>query len=295
MGGFIVDFIGIGAERSATTWIADVLKEHHEVCFSKIKEVTFFNEFDPHLLKVRNLKYQRGVSWYEKHFDHCAKDSVKGEYSPTYLYSRKTAERILKHFPNVKTVVSLRDPVTRALSQYLHDKSIGLIGNISFEEALKKHDSYFEKGRYYKYLSYYFELFPRKNVLVILHEDIKKNPERTVRALYKFLNLNDLGYKPQILHKKVNVATESKTPFINSLLLHSEYFIKRNRMKKLFALLEKTGVRKFASKLCNEINCQPLTEYPKMNNDTKVYLKKIFREDIEKLENLIDRDLQSWK
>ncbi len=38
-----VDFIGIGAARSGTTWIAEVLRAHAEICISEPKEVRYFN------------------------------------------------------------------------------------------------------------------------------------------------------------------------------------------------------------------------------------------------------------
>ncbi len=40
---FKIDFIGIGATKSGTTWIAQCLKEHPQICGSSIKEINFFN------------------------------------------------------------------------------------------------------------------------------------------------------------------------------------------------------------------------------------------------------------
>ena len=116
-----VDFIGIGAERSGTTWVSNCLNDHPEICFSKQKEIFFFNKLDRHFLKLENLRYKRGINWYKGFFNHCAPGAIKGEFTPTYLFCPYAPRRIKSYFPNVKIVVCLRDPVERAFSQYLHN------------------------------------------------------------------------------------------------------------------------------------------------------------------------------
>lgn len=292
---FNLDFIGIGAEKSASSWIADCLKQHPEVCFSSVKEIFFFNEFDPHLLTVKNLKYKRGISWYKRHFDLCSEGLLKGEYSPTYLYCKKAANRIKKHFPDIKIVVCLRDPSERAFSQYLHDKGIGLIKDISFEETLKEHSSYFEKGLYYKYLSYYFKLFSRNQFLILFIEDIKDNPKKEVKRLYKHLGLKNINYIPKSLNKRSNVASSAKFHFLNYLLIHTEYFIKKNKLMTLHKILENTGIRKFAYNFNVFVNRKPLKRYPKMKKSTQIMLREYYKSDIAKLEKLLNKDLSAWK
>ena len=43
-GNFRPDFIGIGANKSGTTWVADMLQQHPEICLSEPKEVRYFNK-----------------------------------------------------------------------------------------------------------------------------------------------------------------------------------------------------------------------------------------------------------
>ena len=295
MSEFKIDFLGIGAEKAASYWIAHCLKEHPEVCFARNKEVFFFNEYDPHLLKVKNLKYQRGISWYARQFPNCDKSQLKGEYSPTYLYGKEAAERIKKHFPDVKIIVCLRDPVKRAFSQYLHDRSIGLIKDISFEEALKRQISYFEKGLYFKHLKNYFSLFPKKNILVILIEDIKKDRKAVLKKIYKHVGAKNTNFQPKSLKTKPNVASQARFYYLNYFLLHVEYVIKRNNLTWILRFLEKTGLRKLAFHVSYFINRKPLDKYPKMKRKTEESLRNRYLSDINKLEKLINRNLNSWK
>lgn len=290
---FTLDFIGIGAEKAATYWIAAVLREHPEVCFSKPKEIHFFDDKDPHLFAVKSFRYEWGIDWYKKHFVHC-KNGIKGEFSPSYLYSKVSARRIKKHFPNVKIIVSLRNPVKRAFSQFTHDKSIGLIKDISYEKALKQYKNYFEKGLYYKHLAFYYSIFPAKNILVLLVSDIKKDSKCEVAKLYKFLDLKDVDFIPKSLNRKPNVASEGIFPALSYFLLQTEYFLRRRKCKFILKALEDGGLRSIARSSLF-INRKPIKKYPKLNKKTEMRLRSAYISDISKLEKLLKRDLSFWK
>ncbi len=291
---FTLDFIGIGAEKSGTTWIAECLNNHPEAYVPAEKELYFFNEYDPHYLKVKNFRYDRGLEWYKKQFaPNNAGDKI-GEITPTYLYCEKAAERIKKNFPNIKIIAVLREPTARAFSQYIHDKRIGLIKNISFEDAIGLHDNYVEKGYYFKYLSVYYRVFPRENILVLLHDDIKTDPKKTIQRVYQFLRLKNINHVPEQLFKKSNASAKSRIPILNYFMIHTEYFLKNKKLFPVLRLLEVTGVRKLALRL-RDLNSTPLTEYPTIRADTKKYLKNIYKDDIKKLKKLLNRDLKEWE
>ena len=204
---FKVDFIGIGTERAATTWLSQCLREHPEICFSKNKELYFFNKLDRHFLKIPSHRYERGIEWYSSQFNYRQDKLITGEFSPTYMYCPEAAERIKKHFPNVKLIVCLRNPVQRAFSQYLHNLAQGLIGkNLSFEEAMIKHDSYIKKGFYFRYLKKYLKIFHGENIKIIFLEDIVKDPRKQLRGVYKFLGVKNVDFQPPSLNEKINVA-----------------------------------------------------------------------------------------
>jgi hypothetical protein len=291
---FTLDFLGIGSEKAATYWVADCLKSHPEVCFPNRKELAVFKEFDQHFLKILNPRYFWGTEWYGKQFAHC-KRKTKGEYTPTYLYSEQTAIRIKKQYPHTKLIITLRDPVERAFSQYLHDTSTGVIRNCTFEEALRKYDGYVEKGLYFKHISNYLKHFPRKQMLFIFTEDIKTNPLQTVRRIYAFLNLKKTSFVPECIDSRPNPASEARLPWLNYFLLQTEFFLIKSNLDFILKFLIDSGIRRRIFIFSYYSNRKTLPIYPKMKASTKNKLKKIFRSDTEQLEKLLKKDLAAWK
>ncbi len=104
-----IDFIGIGAAKAASTWIFTCLNEHPEICSDSRKETNFFSRY---------YNYKKGIKYYYSLFSHCSEDKIKGEFSPTYISSPQAPYLIYKHFPEVKLIACLRNPVDRAYSEY---------------------------------------------------------------------------------------------------------------------------------------------------------------------------------
>lgn len=289
---FKIDFIGIGAEKAGTTWVADCLRDHPEVYIPRKKEIFFFNEFDPHFLEVINPKYEWGIDWYKMQFS-CDNGCVVGEYSPTYLYCKKAPGRIKKYFPNVKIIVVLRDPVERAFSQYIHDTRLGLIGKIEFEEALEKHKNYLEKGKYSKFLERYLEIFGKHKIFITTLDEIKKDPAKVMKSLHRFLELENVNYSSKYLHRRSNHAGKPRLGVLNSVMVNTEYFLRRKGFSWILKPIENLGIRDFALKV-RDANSTRINDYPKIRKETKMKLRKYYEKDVQKLENLVGYDLSHW-
>jgi len=292
---FQLDFLGIGVEKSGTSWIAECLMEHPEVNLPKEKELFFFNAYDPHYLKVENLKYDTlGFDWYERQFKKSGRKKINGEFTPTYIYCEKAAKRIKENSPDIKFIVVLRNPSQRAFSQYIHDKKIGLIKNISFEEALKRHENYIEKGLYSKYLKMYFSHFPRENFFITTFDDILAKPQKLMEEIYSFLELEKTDYIAKNTFKKSNQASKTIIPSLNFFMIHTEYFLRRKKLLFILNSFEKLKIRKLALSIRN-INTKPIKKYPEINEKTDLKLKKNFKKEINALEELLGKNLDNWK
>lgn len=285
-----LDFIGIGAPRSGTTWLFKFLAEHPEVCGASEKETYFFDAKE---------RYQKGLDFYKSFFSHCEGNKLKGEFTATYLANPKTPKRIKKHFPEIKLIVCLRDPAERAYSYYCYDRSRRRFDFSDFEEALNSYPAYIEEGFYYKHLKRYLKFFDKKNILILIYNDIERDSLGVIQKVYKFLNIDD-NFIPKSCQKKVNTRTKSafKIPFLTLTLAEKiTLFLKRFWVgKKIIDFLKIFRINKFVNFIIkkNKTPSKINSQIDSMKPFTKSYLKSLYIEDIKRLEKLIKRDLSSW-
>jgi hypothetical protein len=188
-------FLILGAQKAGTTWIADMLRQHPEVCVPEQKEIHFFN-------KKKN--YEKGLDWYEQHFRSC-NASVRGEATPNYLWTsddpseiqesgrvENIPEAVHDTYPDLKFIVSLRDPVSRAVSAY---RTLIRGGHISPQKNIldvAHRHGILTMGDYQTHLDRWFGYFPKSHFLfLIFEEDIKEGRDETVERMYRFLDVDD--------------------------------------------------------------------------------------------------------
>lgn len=103
---------------------------------------------------------------------------------------RDGAKRIYEYNPNVKLIMSLRNPIKRAYSSYMGEV---LSGEIDKEEdifeATKKmkynyKTNYIEQGLYAQQLSEYLKYFKRDQMLILLFDELKSNPKAFISQIY---------------------------------------------------------------------------------------------------------------
>ena len=147
-----INFVGIGAMKSGSTWVAENLSLHPEILFSSQKELNFFN--DPIKVgdKILNSFFKKGFGWYLKQFPKSEKGKIRGEFSVVYLFDKLAAKRIKEFFPNIKIIVVLRNPIEMIYSLHNWMKSAALSNLPSeFENAIDK-GFYLNLGLYSHYL-----------------------------------------------------------------------------------------------------------------------------------------------
>jgi hypothetical protein len=126
-----LDFLIVGAQKSGSTSLRAFLGEQEKDIFILNRELHFWN---------RKGQYQdgAGLSTYLENFAEAKPNQIKGEKSPSYLVSQEAPERIHKHFPEVKIIAILRNPIDRAYSAYWHGRRVGAIEtSTTFGEAVR--------------------------------------------------------------------------------------------------------------------------------------------------------------
>lgn len=267
-----IDFLIIGAAKSATTWLQKNLQADPGV-YMPDPELHYFSRH-----------YERGDDWYLSQFD-CADDSrIIGEKSNSYLDEPAAPQRIRNALPGVKLVAQLRNPVERAYSDYCMLYRRGEVGR-NIEDHLDPRraadERFIANGRYREQITRFLDLFPRERFLFLLFEDVAARPRRQLSLIRGFLGLpEDTEWVPK--KDKVKDKTTKVTPPALKRYLKP--------LKPLSSRMRKThGFDVMASLLQREI------DYPALSDDLRERLSDYFAPEIEGLQDLLGEDLSVWQ
>ena len=286
-----LDFIGVGAAKAGTTWLAKCLEEHPEIAMATIKEVNYFNRGDFYS-DNKSWNYEKGIEWYESQFPADFENKVSGEFSVDYLYDENTPELIKNDFPDVKILIVLRTPIERLQSIYWWRRYTDKVeGAETLEQAIKQNPKYIQNMKYHSYIKKYYDLFSKDNVLILLHDDVKKNPRQVLKKTYSFLDVEP-NFKPAVLNKQINNARRSKSDML-ALIGKIPNAIRSSRLSFLITSIQGTKLYKKGIDYYVKLSFSKV-KYPSLDSGTKKKLIKIFEEDIKKTSNLIERDLAHW-
>lgn len=293
------NFIIIGAAKSGTTALYQYLQEHPDVFMSPIKEPNFF------ALRNGTPSYQGpgdettndnaivDLDSYEELFDGVRGQHAIGEASPMYLYNPQAASAIAQHTPNAKLIAILRNPIERAHSAYQHLLRDHRENAKSFQSALDLEEKriklqwapmwhYTKRGFYYKQLKVYYDHFPKKQILVLLHEDLDQHPIQTLETVYRFLQVDDT-FRPDV-SVRPNVSGIPKNQRLH------EFLNDKHPLKESIKPFLPTGLlHRVASRVKNR-NLQ--TEA--VPSASRKRLQALYRNDISALQALIQRDCSAW-
>lgn len=278
------NFLIIGAMKSGTTSLYRYLEQHPEIFMSPLKEPHFFSG------KGSSVK-----TWedYLSLFDGVSQEKAIGEASTTYITSEDAARKIKNILPNVRLIAILRNPVEAAYSMYLMKNRDRLaqmdsddIAN-EFENILNHPDEYgITRGRYYcKQVSYYFDIFGRDNVKVLLYDDLKDRTHELLQEVFEFLDVaKDFRVDTSGTHNSGGIP--------QSGLFHQilEGITTQKRLLQLIPKGVYTPLYNFYLLLKKRNRVKP----PSLSAETKAKLVELYRDDIIKLQTLTGFDLQGW-
>jgi tetratricopeptide (TPR) repeat protein len=285
---YFVDFIGVAAPRSGTTWLMSALGEHPDIRLPKIKEQNFFNKkFMGHL----DFKYNRGISYYRKQFEDVPKDKITGEYTPSYFVDPCAAQRIKQHFPLVKIICLLRNPVEIVYSTYLKSREYEKTEK-TFELALEKTPELKELGFYYKHLKRFYDNFNPEQIYTNTYEEFFSDLEKGLDELYEFLEV-DRSYKPKALNHRINQRRTVRSKEFVNVLFAAKKIANYPLFRPAKALLSFNQYGDRITEWLVQLNLKN-EQPPEISEPTREKLHAAYRDDVEKLKTLIGRDLSVW-
>jgi len=289
-----IDFTGIGAARSGTSWLGKCLQEHPQIGFSAEKtrkELNFFNsnEYDT-FGRFEEPRYPKGVPWYFDQFPPYEEGKLRGEFSITYLWDPVAAERLYEHNPDVKLIATLRNPVEAYYSLYrLACYKVQMHPPATIEEAVRL-GQHMERNLYHQHLTRFFEKFPAENLCVILYDDIRSDPNAVLRRLYEFLGV-DPEFVPVRANRQLHRSARSRSVLLRRSV---QGFVAGMRAVGLKAIADGLVHSPRVRRAYHGVN-RTRSGIPPLPAAVSRDLQAYYAGDVEKLEGLIQRDLSAWK
>ena len=210
---FLVDFLIGGTQKGGTTALAHFLGQHPEICLPAGKEAHFFDR----------PAYPDGADraeiarHYRAKFPGALRGRIVGEATPIYMYLPFVPSRVHRYNPAMKWILLLREPVARAVSHYRMSRERGrewLPPGLAFHverwrlwrarrrlptvmgRSSLRHHSYVDRGFYSAQIERIREWFPPEQVLVLTAENLRRQHEQTLLAVYMFLGIGDRAILP---------------------------------------------------------------------------------------------------
>ncbi|XP_066596803.1 heparan sulfate glucosamine 3-O-sulfotransferase 5 [Prorops nasuta] len=203
----------IGVRKCGTRALLEMLFLHPQIQ-KAAGEVHFFDRDD---------NYAKGLEWYRKKMPYSFRGQITIEKSPSYFVTPEVPERIRAMNASVKLLLIVREPVTRAISDYtqlkthaatastlmmtprsttLQQQQLQLIqqqqqmATKSFEELVMKPDGSINESYrpvaislYHTYMHRWLEVFSREQILVVNGDQLIEDPVPQLRRIESFLGL----------------------------------------------------------------------------------------------------------
>ena len=224
------DILVIGAQKAGTSTLFEALRAHPDVEVAqdpvsgeRLKEVHFFDN-----------AWAQGATWYASHYAEVSKRGI--DATPNYLSALEAHARMGSLVPEARVVVSLRNPIERAYSQYNHYKQDlprsrewdwlrpdgNFRDNVEAELELgsamePRFRGFVARGYFIDQLESLLRYYPREQLHVIVMERWTKQPAAPIDELLGFLGLRKLKLPVGSAHKR-SYTVEPIDPETRTLL-----------------------------------------------------------------------------
>ncbi|MDE2877421.1 glycosyltransferase [Candidatus Palauibacter soopunensis] len=211
-------FLGIGATRAGTSWVAAQLSRHPQIRMDR-KEIHFFDRklgtpapSGSARDRIDRLRYLARV------VHPGGGGRIRGEITPAYaILEPAVVRRVAEWMPDARLIFMMRDPIERAWSQARNGfprwrgKPLESVGR---DELI----SYFDSGPvrrrsdYATCLRAWFGHFPREHFFFGFLDEIRERPADLMRDLLGFLEARVVVAEAKSLEKPVNAAVPVPMP-----------------------------------------------------------------------------------
>ena len=294
------DFVIAGDPRCGTTALYSYLSEHDQIFLPALKEPHFFA---PELGDLRQVATHHD---YISLFENAAASDVTGEGSVWYLHSERAIAQLVRHRPDVRLVLMLRNPVDFLESVHQTLVLTQVQEMTDFEEAWRCSSSlpagetqwlldYRNLASFGAHLERLCRTIQRERVLIHTMQDLKVDPRSMYQETLNFLGVTDDGRRD---FAPTNERIQFKSALVGRLLIDPPEPIRTIRKVLQRASTSETSsplsvVARGARRIIR-LNWESADESP-ISNELRREILNELRSDIDLAESILQRDLGSWR
>lgn len=274
----------IGAMKSGTTSLFDILGQHPEICPAKNKEPGFFVADRDNT----SLHEYLGLwSWNTAVHKYALESSVSYTQFPSI---KDVPERMAQmNLGEYRFIYLMRNPLTRIESHVRHGLFAGWGRSLDDEIG----DDLINFSRYAMQMDEYLRYFPKENILPIVLDEFKKAPHHVLERICNFLGIDKNYNFNDVAEPRNSGEFFESTPLIRHL---SQSRLGTFVVRKLLPFRFKNWLRKKITGLGNHSAKKPDISRWKLNDNEKNEIIKILLPDLKRLQSEYGVDVHShWK
>ena len=181
----------IGAEKGATGALLRFLGQHPQIVrIHENKEMHFFS-----------TNYDKGLQWYKEQMPYSLPGQIVIEKSVSYIVHNKAPERVFELNPGIKSILCVRNPTERAISEYAmhkamfekNNRTINRVPEAKLGEPFPPFEEIWQRYMWVFYdtdLENWLKYFSLKQIHVVDGHELVKSPVPELKKIEKFLNID---------------------------------------------------------------------------------------------------------
>ena len=279
--GFPPSVFLLGAQKSGTTTLAQLLDMHPRVSVATRKEPMYFSHH-----------FRKGAEWYREQF---AGDEqvIWLDASPTYTLAPlrdpppgdpyRAVPGCLKSLaPDARFIYLLRDPVERTYSGYWHAVRHGVEKRPFADACMDPREAYLDGSDYAGQLELWLQHFPLASFLLVDFAELKASPKRVVERCVAFMGLERDTEVPTDVVRNAGGRVGWVGQRMNRIM------IRYPAVRRLKVLLPMSIVNRIKATTAGD------REIPPMEEADREFLAEYFQERNRRLEELTGFSVGSW-
>ena len=184
----------IGVTKGGTMALLEYLSEHPQIVRNKdVFEYSFFSH-----------NYDKGLEWYRERMPYSLMGQITIEKSPNYFPNINAPNRVFRMNPDIQLLLTVRDPVHRAVSEYAMHKHMYETNKTRFYETQRKSmintndsfpsfESIWKRFLWFHYdtaVENWLKFFRLDQIHIVDGDKFSKYPVPELRKIETFLNID---------------------------------------------------------------------------------------------------------